>query len=828
MNLGQSLQPTGLQLDLWSVLMSKMTKAILVILFLGLAPHLAAGQSIKILDAQNLEAIQNAYVYSDSVSAVSDFRGGVPYRLFEDSTLSGGLDILIAVQHASYQMKSLTLEQVKAAGFKIYLEESKLNLDEVVLSANRWEQDKHDIPIKIEQISLKETRLQNPQTAADMIGSSGEVYIQKSQMGGGSPMIRGFSTNRVLLVVDGVRMNTAIFREGNVQNVIALDPFATQNTEVIFGPGSVIYGSDAIGGVMDFHTLEAGTSPNELAYLYGHGAYRFSSANYEHTFHGDIRLKNDHWGFVTSFTQSKFGDLRMGSQGSDVLLRPTYQGRINGVDTVLTNSDPQRQVQSVYEQWNFMQKLIYEPGEDWDLTYSFHYSESSDVPRFDRLIETEEDDTFTSAEWYYGPQRWIMHHLKARLKKSTVIYDEARFTAAYQHFEESRHDRKWNRDVRRERFEEVNAYSLNADFEKSLSERHQLYYGGEYVFNRVESTGRGINIETNEVTPVNSRYPKGSSWKTGALYSSLEYTPSERLTLLTGLRINYVGLYAEFDTAAYPFPFSQLELNNNAWNGSFGIAFRPNELWQFNANVSSGFRAPNIDDTGKFFDSGHGVVIVPNTELRPEYAYNFDFIVSRKIAQKWKVEAAAFFTFLDDAMVRDEFTFNGQDSIFYDGELSKVFALQNAESATVYGFQLGLLGDLNRHWSIEVHYNYTRGETKNGDALRHVAPTFGDFHAVYQAKRFKGDLYAMFNGEMPWERLAPSEREKESIYQFDENGNLHSPSWYTLNFKAFYQIHPRVQLNAGVENIFDLRYRTYSSGIVAPGRNLIAALRVDF
>lgn len=790
--------------------------------------NMVVAQSIKILDAQNLEPIENAFVYSDSVSAISDFRGEVPFRLFNNEALAGRSSGILYIQHASYQPKSFTLDEVVDAGFEVYMEESKLNLDEVVLSANRWEQDKSDIPIKIEQISLKETRLYNPQNAADLLGVSGEVYIQKSQMGGGSPMIRGFSTNRVLLVVDGVRMNTAIFREGNVQNVIALDPFATQNTEVIFGPGSVIYGSDAIGGVMDFHTLEAGTSPNELAYLYGHGAYRYSSANNEQTFHADIRLKNDHWGFVTSFTQSRFNNLRMGSQGSDVLLRNTYQTRINGRDTVLINEDPLVQKETGYEQWNFMQKLIYEPSENWDLTYSFHFSESSNVPRYDRLIETEDDGTFTSAEWYYGPQKWIMHHLRTRLKKSTKLYDEARITAAFQQFEESRHDRKWNRLVRRERYESVDAYSLNADFEKDMSSRHQFFYGGEYVFNRVNSMGRGLNIETDEVSEVNSRYPDGSSWKTAALYASLQYTPNEELTLLTGLRINYVGLYAEFDTAQYPFPFDQLELNNNAWNGSFGVAWRPNELWQFNSNISSGFRAPNIDDTGKFFDSGDGIVIVPNTELRPEYAYNFDLIVSRRIAEKWKVEGAVFFTFLDDAMVRDEYTFNGQDSIFYDGELSKVFALQNAESATVYGLQFSLLGDLNRHWSVEAHYNYTRGETKDGDALRHVAPSFGDFHVVYQAKRFKGDVYAQFNGEMPWERLSPSERGKPTIYQLDENGDLHSPSWYTLNFKAFYQLHPRFQLNAGVENIFDLRYRPYSSGIVAPGRNFVLAARVDF
>jgi len=795
---------------------------ILLVLFVTAGISEVFGQSsIYVRDGQTLEPIENAFVYSDSVSSVTDFQGKVAFGLYRAVRR-------INVQHASYQLESISMEELEKAEYTIYLKESKVSLDEVVLSANRWEQNKRDIPLKIAQISQKEVRLQNPKTAADLLASSGEVYIQKSQQGGGSPMIRGFSTNRVLLVVDGVRMNTAIFREGNVQNVISIDPFAVQNTEVIFGPGSVIYGSDAIGGVMDFHTLDAGTSPNDLAYLYGHGAVRYSSANNERTYHGDIRLKNDHWGFVTSFTNSTFGDLTMGSEGPEAYLRTTYQDRINGVDTVLVNDDPKDQKFSDYEQWNFMQKLIFEPNDDWDITYSFHFSETSNVPRYDRLVEKRDDGSYVNAEWYYGPQKWTMHHLQTRLKKSTLLYSSARFTAAYQDFRESRHDRRFGSDRLRERFEQVNAYSLNADFEKKLTDQHTLFYGGEYVFNRVYSSGRAVDIETNLVDPVAPRYPDGSSWKTGALYASLEYVPNEKWTLLTGIRINYVGLYTEFDDSFYDFPFDVVDLNNNAWNGSFGLAYRPDEKWQFNANVSTGFRAPNIDDVGKVFDSGDGIVVVPNPELRPEFAYNFDGIITRRIADKWKVELAGYFTFLDDAMVRGPFEFNGSDSLIYDGEWSEVQALQNAESATVYGFQLSVLGDLNRNWSLEAHYNFTRGQTKAGDALRHVAPAFGSFHVVYQAKRFKGDLNAQFNGDMPFDRLAPSERDKPTIYLIDQNGNPYSPSWYTLNFKALYQVHPRVQLNAGVENIFDTRYRTYSSGIAAAGRNLVLAVRVDF
>ena len=128
-------------------------------------------------------------------------------------------------------------------------------LDEVVMSVSKWEQQKKEVPNKIVSIDAQTIALNTPQTSADLLQSSGKVFVQKSQLGGGSPMIRGFATNRLVLSVDGVRMNNAIFRGGNLQNVISIDPFNIRNTEIIFGPGSVIYGSDAIGGVMNFYTM---------------------------------------------------------------------------------------------------------------------------------------------------------------------------------------------------------------------------------------------------------------------------------------------------------------------------------------------------------------------------------------------------------------------------------------------------------------------------------------------------------------------------------------------------------------------------------------------
>ncbi len=193
------------------------------------------------------------------------------------------------------------------------LEPSSLSLEQYTVVASKWNQSTRDIPAKITSISVQEVALQNPQTTADLLATSGEVFIQKSQQGGGSPMIRGFATNRLLITVDGVRMNTAIFRSGNLQNVISLDPFAIERTEVLFGPGSVIYGSDAIGGVMGFNTLTPKLSLGDKSDVSGSAVSRYSSANDERTGHVDVNVGWKKFAMVSSFSYFNFDDLRMGT-----------------------------------------------------------------------------------------------------------------------------------------------------------------------------------------------------------------------------------------------------------------------------------------------------------------------------------------------------------------------------------------------------------------------------------------------------------------------------------------------------------------------------------
>lgn len=136
----------------------------------------------------------------------------------------------------------------------VYLVPNTQTENETVVSANRTAEKRKDVAQKIQVLRASEIQFQQQTSMADVLANSGSIFVQKSQLGGGSPIIRGFETNKVLLVVDGIRMNNAIYRSGHLQNCLTLDQANMDRVELVFGPGSVMYGSDAIGGVLSFQT----------------------------------------------------------------------------------------------------------------------------------------------------------------------------------------------------------------------------------------------------------------------------------------------------------------------------------------------------------------------------------------------------------------------------------------------------------------------------------------------------------------------------------------------------------------------------------------------
>jgi hemoglobin/transferrin/lactoferrin receptor protein len=784
---------------------------------------LAMAQVVSVKDQKSGQALEFVSIISNQGKTMitTDINGQANIKSLKDHPQ-------IEFRLMGYQQKIISWEQLRNQQFAVVLEPRNISLEGVIVAASRFTQKTEDVPVKIATIRSKEVNLQNPQTAADLLSISGRVFIQKSQQGGGSPMIRGFATNRLLYAVDGVRMNTAIFRAGNIQNVISLDPFAIENTEVLFGPSSVMYGSDAIGGVMSFQTLTPQLAIDQASVQGGLANLRYSSANQEISAHFNAFAGFKKWSFLSSISSNSFGDLRMGANGPDDYLRKVYVQRINNQDVVIDNPNPLIQNPSEYKQQNFMQKIRYKVSDDLDIQYGFHYSETSPYSRYDRHLMTK-NGLPRYGEWSYGPQKWMMNLITLKQSANHRLFDEVNVRLAQQFFEESRISRNFNSTKRETRTEQVDAWSANIDFRKQTGSRNRLTYGLEAIRNDVHSSGTDEDLSSAWVVPGPSRYPQ-ANWNSFGIYLSDQLEVKPNFSLHGGMRYNLNTLDAIFDTTFYPFPFTTASLNHSALTGNLGLVFKKSQSVIFSANFSTAFRAPNVDDLGKVFDSEPGAVIVPNPDLKPEYAWNLDISYAQIFGSFMKFDITAYFTLLEDAMVRRDFVLNGLDSMMYDGEMSQVQAIQNAAYAQVYGIQAGAELHLLPGLTFLADANYQKGleELEDGSLspLRHAPPFFANARLNYQLNQLNFQLYALYNAEVSYENLPEEERGKAYLYAADENGNPYSPAWYTLNFKAVYPIDKHFSLSAGLENITDQRYRSYSSGISAPGRNFILSLKI--
>ncbi len=804
-----------------------MNNRLILTFIIGIAStYFALGQTLRVFDKTTQSALSGVLVYTPTPgkNIVTDKKGQASLEEFIGEEK-------IILQLFGYESQVLSWTELESIQFNLELAPSPITLNVAVVAASRWRQNAQDIPGKIRHLDQEKLLLQNPANSADWLGSSGEVFVQKSQQGGGSPMIRGFSANRLLYAVDGVRMNTAIFRSGNLQNVISLDPFSLQSTEILFGPGSVMYGSDAIGGVMAFETLSPQFSKGDLE-VKVNALTRFATANDEFTFHADASFATEKWGFLTSISRFDYNDLRMGKNGPEEYLRPSFAIRENETDVALANPDPRLQVQSGYEQINLMQKIRFQSGQFTDLEYGFHYSNTGNIPRYDRLIEVRNGQLRFGA-WDYGPQFWMMHNLGINSRKKTAIYDQAKIKIAYQAFEESRMDRRFGQEELFDRQEQVGAFSLNADFLKTIRKESFLSYGLEIVTNHVESVGEQRNVVTGETLPASARYPE-SDWLSAAAYGTYHAHFSEKLKLQSGLRLNFTQLKADFsgNQAFYPLPFTTSQTQYSSLTGSLGLIYNPSPSLSISPLLSTGFRAPNVDDLGKIFDSEPGAVLVPNPDLRPEYAYNLELNLNKHFQNRVKIDVSGFYTRLEQAMVRRPFTINGQSEIVYDGELSDVLAIQNAAFAEVYGLMAGLEIAFTKNLSLSSRYNWQKGTEELDDEStspsRHAAPAFGLTRLSFSQKKLRAEFTTLYSSGRSFEELPEEEKGKPAIYAIDANGNPYSPSWLIFNLNLTYEIWKNFRVMTGIENMGDLRYRPYSSGIVAPGRNFTFALKASF
>lgn len=799
---------------------------IYLIIFILFSINLPA-QKIQVLDKSDLQPIGHATLSLDGKVAVTDVSGKADISSFSENDT-------IVMNHAAFQPVRMTKKDMVKSGV-VYMTENVIKLDEFVITANKVEEKKSDLPYKVEVIPSREIAFNNPQTTAHMLERTGDVFVQQSQLGGGSPVLRGFEANKVLLVVDGVRMNNAIYRAGHLQSIITVDPFSLASTEILYGPGSVIYGSDALGGVISFRTKDPVLSSTGKIQVNGNLLGRYASANTEKTGGVNLNLGWNKVAALINFSYSDFDDLREGATHNSAYpdwgKRFYYAERINGKDSMVVNKTPNVQKPSGYSQYNVMGKLLYQPSENSRYLLNVQYSSSSDIPRYDRLTEFS-SKKLKYAEWYYGPQKRLFVSLKAGYNLTSRFADHASVILSYQNIHEDRINRSFGKDLKKFNLETAGIMSANIDLDKKITKKDQVRYGIEVNYNDITSEAHRENIITGAILEdLATRYPDDkANMSTLAAYVSNSWKISRIFNFSQGVRLSYVNLTAAYSDTMMrimKFPFNKdIKQNNTAVNGYAGLVATPGAEWKFALTGSTGFRAPNIDDLTKLSESSSTdkVIIVPNPDLKPEYAYNLEFSAGKTILKKIRLEGSVFYTWLRDALAVSPFTYNGSDSLLYDGVVSRVYASQNAGKAYIYGIQGNMLAQLTPAFSIISNLTFTRGRISEDEKpLDHIPPVYGMTTLQLELKKFKGSVYAIYNGWKHMSDYSQSGEDNETYATVDG-----TPSWYTLNIKTSYQINRNISADLGLENILDVHYRKFASGVSSPGRNLIIALRGTF
>ncbi len=703
-------------------------------------------------------------------------------------------------------------------------------LNEVVVFANKFAEKFKRIAQTVDVLTTSQ-QLTYQNNTADVLINSGKVFVQKSQQGGGSPVIRGFEASRILLMVDGVRMNNAIYRSGHLQNIISVDNMVLDRLEVIYGPSSTLYGSDALGGVINMFTKKPKLSDSNKTLISGNTTLRYANAVHENRGNFQLNIGGKKWASLTSFTYGSFGDVVQGknrlSAYPDFGKKDFLVVRSGNSDLVVPNANPDNQTPIGYRQIDLMQKVLFKPNEKISHLFNFQLSNTNDLPRYDRSTEKDAGGKPVYAEWYYGPQFRSMASYHFNATKQVGFFQDIQVVANVQQVEESRMSRKFQNNNKDFRWEKVHVFGVTADAKHSYG-KNELHLGAESYINFVQSTAERKNIATGAASRITTRYADGpTNMSYHALYAQHTYKINDNWTINDGLRLNLVRMDARFvDTSLTKFPFTRATQSHSAVTGNFGIVYASSSNLKLSLELNSGFRSPNVDDLAKVFDSRTGMVVVPNIELKPEYTYNTSFNL-QQFGDGLNYGLSVFYTLFKNALVLDKSTFNGQDSILYSGVKSAVYAMQNKAKAQLFGFSMNASYFFTKNMQLEGVVTYTKGkftDPLNGNIpLDHVPPVYGKVSFKQSAGKWKTELYTLFNG---WKKLADYNPNGEDNLQYATVDGM--PSWITFNTRLGFQFNEKLSTQVLLENIFDKNYRYFASGVSAPGRNCSITLRASF
>lgn len=746
-----------------------MSKILIFLSLLFLSTGLC-GQSIKgkIFSHNTKDAMVGVSIRlegPDSMGGTTDEKG-----IFNFQNIQSG-KYTIKASYIGYETYQTTLIlDNESVNLDIFLISQSGSLPEVqILSASRRNTSSVHLPFASSVLNLPAQSENIPRTVPESLNIIPGVFVQKTNHGGGSPFIRGLTGNQTLILIDGIRLNNSTFRYGPNQYLNTIDPFSVNKIEVLRGSGSVQYGSDAIGGVIQIFTKDPGYTP-------------------ENSFKGSV--------------SGRFGSSKMEQSGSTELSYSTSKMVLSGIFGIKNFGDliggdtTGRQSPSGYSQ------------SDASLKFKFRVSDNSELVLANQFVQQKDVDVYHKVQLEnfnvnkMGLQGRNLSYLKYSVDQESSILRRIDITGSLNATVEERNSQKNSSQSLGLERDKIKTSNLGIELFSDLSKKWTVNSGLEYYRDKVNSIRNTTNMQNGLITTQRGLYPDNSLYSNTSVYS-LHHLALGNFNLEGGLRYNWLqARIADKD-------LGRMEINPGAfvWNSGLNYSIGKHHIY---SSFNTGYRAPNIDDMGTL-----GIVDfryeLPSYALKPEKSYNSE-IGYKYFSEHLSFGAALYRNKLSDLITRVQ---TGQ---VIDGY--KVYMKENTEQAVIKGvegfaeFQVSQ----NLFFDLFASFNHGRNISK-AEPLRRVPPFNGNISMKYKMNKF------YMKAEMGWadkqDRLAQGDKDDNRI---PAGG---TPGWKVLNFYSGYSL-KNVQLRLSAQNLFNADYRTHGSGINAVGRSLWMSLSYDF
>jgi TonB-dependent heme/hemoglobin receptor len=703
----------------------------------------------------------------------------------------------IRIEHVSYQTLELKKVNVKPGQITvldtIFLSIGMYQSENVIITATRTGQKLADIIPIVTMVNRQKIERRNSQTSAEALREESGIFIQKTNHGGGSAIIRGLSSNQILILVDGIRLNNSTYRLGNHQYLTTVDNNMLARIEVVHGPLSVMHGSDALGGTINLvsENPQFSEDGNQLNYSFNS---RYASADQEKTVHAGISYITSKLVFQGGFSYKNYGDLRQGTTNISKKLKTGIPGNI--------------QKPSAFTAYDFNGKIIYTPGQKQKLIAAYQQSRQKDVPRFDKYAYNGFN------RWLYTPQKRDLVYGVYENKNKLGFINSFRSTFSYHRQQEGREKQKLPQSDLTKEPDDV--ATLGFMFQaQSTYKTHLLNYGLDLYLDKVKSSAQIID-SSQKVQTVRGRFPDGARYNSLGIFLEDEYPFSKAWQLDAGIRFSVFNTDFSLSQDAVQTDYQK---QFRALTGSIGLMFKPNTWSSLSSNFAQGFRAPNLSDLTKFGESKGTVFEVPNLAVKPEEALSLDLNYKINLS-KLKMIAAVYYMRISDLLLSTTDLYNGKPTIISGPDTLNIKSKQNAGEAFITGFEWSLSYAFSPGFNFRSNLAYTLGENKTAkEPVGGIPPLFGLAGLSWQKQDMFFEAYTRFAMEQP--RLSKDDLDDPRI----PIGG--TPGWFTLNLRAEYKISPSIKVNFAIDNILDRLYREHGSGINGPGRNFIFGVRLS-